>query len=84
MILAISNFLKIATGWQIIRRALTIALIVGTILALINYGDKFLMEGLTKTDLAKIFLTFLVPYGVSTISSVLAHLEWEKKAEIPD
>ncbi|MGI9449929.1 MAG: hypothetical protein ACR2QH_04725, partial [Geminicoccaceae bacterium] len=41
-------------------------------LALINYGDKLLTPRLNQGDIAKILLTFLVPYGVSAVSSVLA------------
>ena len=57
---------------SVVRRAFRIALIVGTVLALINHGDKILGFNLTAVDLAKIALTFLVPYCVSTISSVQA------------
>ena len=39
---------------------------------MINHGDKILSFTLSPTDLAKIALTFCVPYCVSTYSSVLA------------
>lgn len=56
---------------SVISRAAITALIVGPVLAMINHGDKLLSGVLTLPDLAKIGLTFLVPFAVSTISSVL-------------
>jgi hypothetical protein len=44
------------------------ALVVGTILNLINQGDAFL--GLTSINWVKVFLTYLVPYAVSTYGAV--------------
>jgi hypothetical protein len=41
-----------------------VALIVGTILNLINQGDVFLDDG--KVNLAKIVLTYVVPCCVAT------------------
>ncbi|MFK8022299.1 MAG: nitrate/nitrite transporter NrtS [Pseudomonadales bacterium] len=55
---------------DIVRRAARVAIIVGTILALINYGDRMLTLTLDNTAIAKILLTYLVPYGVSTWSAV--------------
>lgn len=45
---------------------------VGCVLALINHGDRLLTLSLDGTSIAKISLTFLVPYCVSTYSSVQA------------
>lgn len=58
--------------WSVIRRAAIIAFIVGQVLAAINHGDRILTGTMTGGDWFKIALTFLVPYTVSTISSVLA------------
>jgi hypothetical protein len=46
------------------------ALVVGSVLAAINHGDTILSRSLTATHLWKIGLTYLVPYTVSTLSSV--------------
>ncbi|MBQ0712489.1 MAG: nitrate/nitrite transporter NrtS [Porticoccus sp.] len=51
------------------RTAIKVALIVGTLLALINYGDKVLMSTMNTTDWLKLALTYLVPYGVSWYSA---------------
>jgi len=50
------------------RRSLLVALLVGTILNLINQGDA-LLAGL-PLDIAKLLLTYLVPYCVSTYGAV--------------
>jgi hypothetical protein len=50
------------------RRSLLVALIVGTILNLINQGDA-LAAG-QRLDFAKLALTYLVPYIVSTYGAV--------------
>ncbi len=54
-----------------IRKALAVAGVVGTILALINQGDLLLTGQLTKRALVKIVLTYSVPFCVS-VYSVLA------------
>lgn len=54
------------------RRALTVALLVGSVLNLINQGDA-LFAG-RPLDWWKIALTFLVPYCVSTHGAVAARL----------
>lgn len=47
-----------------LRRSLWVALVVGTILTLINQGDTLLMDG--RVDFIKMMLTYLVPFSVST------------------
>ena len=54
------------------RRALYVALLVGTVLNLINQGDA-LVSG-KPLDWLKLALTFLVPYCVSTHGAVTAKL----------
>ncbi len=51
-------------------RALRVALVVGTILFLINQLDVVLGGALTALVAAKIALTFVVPYSVSTYSAL--------------
>jgi hypothetical protein len=50
------------------RRALGIALVVGTILNLINQGGALLAGG--PIDLPKFLLNYVVPYCVSTYGAV--------------
>jgi hypothetical protein len=60
------------------RRSLYVALIVGTVLNLINQGDALL--GLASINWLKLILTYCVPYVVCTYGAVSYQL---KKAEVP-
>ncbi len=51
-------------------RAVRVALVVGTALFVINQLDVVVNGGLTPLVAAKIALTFLVPYSVSTYSAL--------------
>lgn len=55
---------------DIIRRSAIIAIVVGTILNLINQGDSFMDTG--TVDALKCILTYLVPYCVATYGAVTA------------
>jgi hypothetical protein len=50
------------------RRSLYVALLVGTILNLINQGDVLL--SVAPVNWLKVLLTYLVPYAVSTYGAV--------------
>ena len=54
----------------VVLTSLKVALFVGTVLALINHGPALLALELTPEQVLKIALTYMVPYGVSTYSSV--------------
>ncbi|MCA1646181.1 MAG: nitrate/nitrite transporter NrtS [Chloroflexi bacterium] len=54
-------------------RAISVALVVGTILVAINQGDVLLSGQLTALVAAKIGLTFMVPFSVSTYSALAAN-----------
>ena len=60
-------------------RALKIAGVVGPILTLINQYDLLLSGEFTSRLFFKIFLTFLVPYSVSSFSSARAYMESEAR-----
>jgi hypothetical protein len=62
----------------VVRRALYSGLIVGTILIAINHGDTLIRGEIDPTRVFKIILTILVPYLVSTISSVLTIIDSQK------
>lgn len=68
----------VAASGSVVRRAVKTALLVGTVLIAINHGDALLAGSLDAGRLAKIALTVLVPYAVSTVSSVAATLESRK------
>lgn len=54
------------------RRSFVVALIVGTILNLINQRDALL--GSAKIHVAKLLLTYVVPYCVATYGAVSLRL----------
>lgn len=58
------------TNSYVVRRAAFVAIVVGTLLNLINNAGVFLGEALTLVLAVKICLTYLVPYGVSSYSQV--------------
>ena len=60
------------------RRSFVVALVVGTILNLINQGDAMLGPG--SIAWFKFVLTFLVPYAVSTYGAVSARFALSKPA----
>lgn len=67
-----NEWLAIALTPAVRNRAVKVALLVGSIIAIINYGDKVFSGALMLRDVAKILMTFLVPYCVSTYSAVSA------------
>jgi len=72
-------FLKHATARVCVLRAVKVALVVGTILALINHYDAIFTLSLTATNVFQILLTYLVPYSVATFGSAMQarHMELE-------
>jgi hypothetical protein len=59
--------------WPIVRRAGRVALLVGTVLFVINQSDVVLRGDTTALVVAKIGLTYLVPFSVSTYSALAAN-----------
>ena len=64
------DWVRIALRPDICRRSLKIALVVGSILVLINYGDRLLEGSISTKDLLKMAMTFCVPFCVATYSAV--------------
>lgn len=67
------RFLALASRPNIVKRSLVVALIVGTVLNLINQGDLLMYSG--AINLLKILLTYMVPYCVATYGAVSALLD---------
>ncbi len=67
-----SEWLRLALEPSVVRRALRTMVVVGALLIAINHGDALLAGRLDAERVFKIALTLLVPYGVSTTSSVAA------------
>lgn len=64
------NWIRLAFSRKVCWRALKVAALVGPILILVNQGDTVLWGELDGVCYLKMGLTFLVPYLVSTFSSV--------------
>lgn len=62
--------LALALKPSVVKRALKYAIVVGAILIGINHGDAILRGDFPPARLFRMGLTMLVPYVVSTLSSV--------------
>lgn len=65
---AVREWLGLARRGDVVRPALKIAIVAGTLLNAVNQGPQ-LLRG-QPIVLSKVLLTFVVPYVVSTISAV--------------
>ena len=65
-----TEWLRLAASRSVVQRAFTVASVVGTVLVTINHGDALLQGDLSLGRALRIVLTVLVPYCVSTYSSV--------------
>src|SRR5687767_10205437 len=71
------DWLKLATRPSVVRRALKFAIVVGLILTTINHGYAIVHGQVTSGRVLQMGLTVLVPYVVSTLSSVGAMKDME-------
>ena len=80
-------FIKHACDPVCIKRSIKVALVVGTILFVINHFDEIVNGTLNATNIFQIGLTYLVPYFVSTFGSAMQarHIEMNGSSRInPD
>ena len=63
-------WLALCVSKNIMRRSLLTSLIVGTILVIINHDDALITGEIDSVRIFRMILTHLVPYLVSTTSSV--------------
>ena len=75
------DFLRLAKRQEVRTRAFKVSLVVGSILALINHSDSLFTGKLEVHHSFQIIATFLVPYLVSTYSSVSAIKHQEKPSD---
>lgn len=64
--------MHLATAPAVVRRSLKYAVVVGSLLLAINHSDALLAGEVSPGRLARMVLTMLVPYTVSTLASVSA------------
>ncbi len=70
--LPVSSTFALSLRGDVVRRSVRFALIVGTILMLINHGHALLALEIDKARVGRILLTYAVPYVVTTLASVQA------------
>lgn len=73
------ELLQLAFRPSVVKRALKYAVVVGFILIVINHSDAILSGHITRGVWLKMLLTVMVPYAVSTLSSVGVLLEMRRK-----
>jgi len=83
-------FFKHAADPVCVFRAIKVALVVGTVLGIINHYDAIFFGSITRTDLFQMVVTYLVPYTTATFGSAMqarhielhgSHLMDEEKRE---
>jgi len=75
----LKEWFALARTPHIVHRALKYAAGVGTVLILINHGDALVRGDVSRLRLFRMVLTVIVPYCVSTASSVGAIREHQKE-----
>ena len=66
------SWFQIAFQPRVYKRAMKTSLLVGTLLTIINQSSQIIDHGFLPEICIKIFLTYMVPYCVSTYASVEA------------
>ena len=69
-----------------IVRSLKTALVIGTLLGLINHAQELISGHFTLSDLVPLLITYLVPFSVATYGQVQGKRQrdrhWTSKSEI--
>jgi len=73
------SLLRYAIDNACVYRSVKIALVIGTINALVTQYDAVFHGTLTPTNIFQIMLTYMIPYGIATVSSALQARRNESK-----
>lgn len=76
---SMKSCLRQSLNSDIAGRGLKVALIVGTILTVINQGDVLVSSGITPGVLIKILLDYCVPYFVSVYAELEAAADQQRE-----
>lgn len=71
--------MAIAMRPDVLKRSRRVAILVGTILIIINYFDRVLAGSLVTIDYFKMAMTYCVPFFVSTHASVSSIMEQQEE-----
>jgi hypothetical protein len=77
------EWLRLSADPVVVRRAVWVAVVVGAVLVAINHADAILRGDISAGRFVKIVTTVLVPYCVSTYSSVGAMLDARRNSLSP-
>jgi len=77
-----TSLIRLLFGDGTPRKALITALVVGTVLTLINHGDLILAG--ERPSLVKMVLTYCVPFCVTTWGAVTGKLAQIRKSTLTD
>ena len=77
-----NEWFKLAVQPTVVRRALKFAFVVGMVLITINHGYAIVHGQVTAGRVLQMGLTVLVPYTVSTLSSVAAMREMARRQPV--
>jgi hypothetical protein len=70
--MTMKSWLLVASRPQVMQRSAKVAIVVGTILGVINHSDKMLAGNVDVITALKLGFTYLVPFSVSIWASVQA------------
>ena len=73
------SFMHLALTPSVVRRALKVAAVVGTLLALINHTDAVVDGTFAVKNFVQVLLSYFVPYAVATYSAVGALREADRQ-----
>lgn len=75
-----NEWFRIACRPSIVKRGLKYGALVGSVLIVINHGNAIVAGTVDTTRIVQMLLTLLVPYCVSTASSVGAVMEHHEES----
>ena len=78
------DWIVLAFKPSVMNRSCKYAVVVGSILIVINHSDAILNHTVTLSRFLRMLLTIIVPYTVSTLSSVGALLEQSRARGTPN
>lgn len=69
-------YYQVAKSASVVKRAFKVAFVVGSVLNIINQGEVLFRLDLASLNYMKIFLTYIVPYSVTTYTAIAFKLEF--------
>lgn len=73
------SYFRYARQHGIFYHSLKVSAVVGSILMLINHGDKLFDQAIESFDYLKICVTYLVPFIVSTYASINSAAKYNRE-----